>query len=105
MLHPLITQDHVDQFQREGVVLVKGLFAEYVDEISAGIEFNMHNPGKYAAENLKSGEQGRFFDDYCNWHRISEFEHVVRQSPAAAVAADLMRSKSVQVFGGLRSAQ
>jgi len=98
MTHPLITQDHIDSFQREGVVLVKGLFADYVDLIRKGIEVNMAEPGPYAAENLKEGEAGRFFDDYCNWTRIAEFETVVRQSPAAEVAADLMCSNAVQMF-------
>ena len=58
----------------------------------------MAEPGPYAAENLKEGESGRFFDDYCNWTRIPEFEDVIRNSPAAAVAADLMNSDAVQVF-------
>ncbi|MBA8905009.1 ectoine hydroxylase-related dioxygenase (phytanoyl-CoA dioxygenase family) [Aminobacter ciceronei] len=58
----------------------------------------MAEPGEYAAENLKAGEGGRFFDDYCNWQRIPEFEEVIRASPAALVAADLMQSNTVQVF-------
>ena len=98
MLHPLLTKDHVDTFQRDGVVLVKGLFADHVETIREGIAENMTNPGPYAAENLKAGEGGRFFDDYCNWMRIKAFEDVARQSPAAAVAADLMRSDRVQMF-------
>lgn len=97
-MHPLITQDHVDSFQRDGVVLVKGLFADHVETIRKGIERNMAEPGPYAAENLKAGEGGRFFDDYCNWTRIPEFEEVIRASPAAEVAADLMGSDRVQVF-------
>ena len=36
---------------------------------------------------LKPGETGRFFDDYCNWNRIPEFEQVIRQSDVAEVAA------------------
>ena len=98
MLHPLITEAHVTAFQKDGVVLIKGLFADHVDTIATGIQRNMDNPGPYAAENLKDGEDGRFFDDYCNWTRISEFEHVVRNSDAAHVAADLMQSNSVQMF-------
>ena len=31
MPHPLLTQDDIDAFQRDGVVLVKGLFADHVD--------------------------------------------------------------------------
>ncbi|KZL20456.1 phytanoyl-CoA dioxygenase family protein [Pseudovibrio sp. Ad37] len=94
----LITQDHIDTYQREGVVLIKGLFKDHVDLIRAGIERNMAEPGEYAAENLKEGEGGRFFDDYCNWQRIPEFVEVVNNSPAAEAAADLMQSQTVQMF-------
>jgi ectoine hydroxylase-related dioxygenase (phytanoyl-CoA dioxygenase family) len=97
-MHSLVTQETVDQFQRDGAVLIKGLFADFVEPLRAGIARNMAEPGPYAAENLHKGEAGRFFDDYCNWTRISEFEQVIRESPAAEVAADLMQSRSVQMF-------
>lgn len=93
-----ISNEQIEAFQRDGAVLVKGLFAEWVDTIRAGIERNMTEPGPYAAENLREGEGGRFFDDYCNWKRIPEFETVIRESNAGAVAADLMRSRGVQLF-------
>lgn len=98
MTHPFLTDDQIETFQSDGVVLIKGLFRDHVDIIRAGIERNMAEPGPYAAENLNKGEGGRFFDDYCNWTRIPEFEDVIRTSPAAEVAADLMRSDRVQVF-------
>jgi len=98
MPHPLITQDHIDAYQRDGVVLVKGLFADHVDALRAGVEENMAAPGPYAAENLKAGEGGRFFDDYCNWTRIAAFADVIEKSPAKEVAADLMGSARVQMF-------
>lgn len=97
-MHSLISQNHIDAFQRDGVVLVKGLFKDFVETIRFGIEINMREAGPYAAENLKSGEAGRFFDDYCNWNRISEFENVIYNSAAGEVAADLMKSNQVQVF-------
>jgi ectoine hydroxylase-related dioxygenase (phytanoyl-CoA dioxygenase family) len=84
-MHKLITNNHVQSFQRDGVVLIKGLFSNYIDIIRSGIEYNMSFPGPYAAENLKEGEDGRFFDDYCNWNRISEFEDVIWNSPAAEI--------------------
>lgn len=97
-MHPLITQEHIDTFQSHGVVLVRGLFQDHVETIRTGIECNMAEPGPYASENLKEGDGGRFFDDYCNWTRIPEFEQVIRTSSAAEVAADLMNSNRVQVF-------
>ncbi|MBT9245255.1 phytanoyl-CoA dioxygenase family protein [Gemmobacter fulvus] len=94
----LVTQDMIDTYQRDGVVLIKGLWADWVEVIRAGIERNMAEPGPYAAENLKPGEGGRFFDDYCNWERIPEFAQVIRDSAVADVAAQLMQSDRVQMF-------
>ena len=94
----MLSETHIATYQRDGVVLVKGLFADFVNLIREGIAENMAMPGPYAAENLKDGEAGRFFDDYCNWQRIPAFERVIRESQAAAVAADLMGSQSVQLF-------
>jgi ectoine hydroxylase-related dioxygenase (phytanoyl-CoA dioxygenase family) len=98
MPHPLISASDIDSYRQDGVVLIRGLFRDHVDTLRAGVERNMAEPGPYAAENLKPGEGGRFFDDYCNWTRIPEFETVIRQSAAAEVAADLMGSDRVQVF-------
>lgn len=98
MIHPLITQDHIDQYQRDGVVLVRGLFRDQLELLRAGVEENMRSPGPYASNNEKAGQTGRFFDDYCNWTRIPEFEEAITTSPVAEVAADLMRSDYVQMF-------
>ena len=93
-----VTEKQIADFARDGAVLVKGLFADHVDTLRAGVARNMAEPGPYAAENLLPGEGGRFFDDYCNWTRIPEFEQVIRDSDAARVAGELMRSDSVQIF-------
>lgn len=98
MTHPLLTNADIEAYQRDGVVVIRGLFAAHVDTLRVGVDRNMAEPGPYAAENLHDGESGRFFDDYCNWTRIPEFEDVVRTSEAAAVAADLMGSQSIQMF-------
>ena len=93
-----IDQSTIEAYQRDGAVLVKDLFADWIDEIAQGIEQNMAEPGPYAAENLQDGERGRFFDDYCNWTRIPAFEQVIRNSEAASVAAQLMGSTEAQFF-------
>ncbi|MHA6264503.1 phytanoyl-CoA dioxygenase family protein [Arenibacterium sp. CAU 1754] len=98
MTHSLISQDDLATYAADGVVLIRGLFADHVDRLRDGVAQNMADPGPYASENKRAGETGRFFDDYCNWTRIPVFEEVIRQSPAAEVAADLMGSDSVQMF-------
>jgi ectoine hydroxylase-related dioxygenase (phytanoyl-CoA dioxygenase family) len=93
-----VTEQMVQDYRHDGVVLIRGLWADWVDVLRAGVARNMAEPGPFAAENLKPGEAGRFFDDYCNWTRIPEFERVVRESAVAGVASALMGSDRVQMF-------
>ena len=69
-----------------------------METLRRGVDINISNPGLYASENLKKDEKGRFFDDYCNWNRIIEFQEVINDLTISKVAADLMRSHSVQLF-------
>jgi len=94
----LITKKMVDDYQRDGAVLIKGLLTDWVDTICSGIEKNMQSPGEYAAENTTDNDSGRFFDDYCNWQRITEFQNVIQQSTLAQAAAELMQSNEAQLF-------
>lgn len=98
MANPLITRDHIDTFARDGVVLIRGLFKQHVEALRAGVERNMADPGPFASDKLNEGDTGRFFDDYCNWKRIPEFEDVIRSSAVAEVAANIMDSDRVQLF-------
>lgn len=95
MVH--VTDKMVDAYQRDGVVLIKGLWADWVAMLRAGVARNMASP-THQMPTLKPGETGGFFDDYCNWTRIPEFAAVIRQSDAARVAARLMQSDRVQLF-------
>ena len=93
-----VTSEMAEEYEQKGVVLIPGLFSNHVEQLRRGVERNMSAPGPYAAENLKKGEKGRFFDDYCNWSRIPEFKEVVQDTEISVAAADLMISNSVQLF-------
>ena len=94
----IVDPSDIESFERDGVVLIKGLFSEFVDQITSGIDINLSTPGPYAADNLAHGEKGRFFDDYCNWQNIIQFKDTIFNSPAGDVAAQLMKSSQVQLF-------
>lgn len=94
-----ITPEMSKAFARDGVVLVKGLFSpDWVDVLRAGVERNMADPSPQQMATLKPGEQGRFFDDYCNWDRIPEFRAAIFESGVADAAAALMGCDRVQLF-------
>src|SRR5512138_3888345 len=82
-------------YARDGVVVLRGAFADWVDTLRAGFERNLKEPGPFAIENVGSGESGRFFEDYCNWHRIPEYRNFILRSPAAAIAGTIMGAASV----------
>jgi ectoine hydroxylase-related dioxygenase (phytanoyl-CoA dioxygenase family) len=92
----MISEAEIAAFQRDGAVVVRGVFTDWVATMAEGVARNMAEPGPYASENAVT--EGRFFDDYCNWQRIPEFEQVVRDSPAAELAARAMRSDRAQFF-------
>ncbi|MEO0666636.1 MAG: phytanoyl-CoA dioxygenase family protein [Pseudomonadota bacterium] len=93
-----VTDADITTYAADGVVLVRGLFADHVEALRAGVARNMADPGPYASNNDKPGETGRFFDDYCNWRRIPEFREVIAASDVAQVAGTLMQSDCVQLF-------
>ncbi|MFL4468356.1 phytanoyl-CoA dioxygenase family protein [Tateyamaria armeniaca] len=93
-----VTDEDAATYQADGVVLIRGLFADHIETLRAGIARNMADPGPYASTNDRAGDTGLFFDDYCNWDRIPEFQPVVRDPQVAEVAATLMGSQSVQMF-------
>ncbi|GFE51328.1 phytanoyl-CoA dioxygenase [Roseobacter cerasinus] len=95
---PLISRTDIETYARDGVVFLRGLFADHVQGLRAGVARNMAQPGPYAAENLQKHETGRFFDDYCNWQRIPEFEAACHDAAILDAAADLMQSDRVQLF-------
>ncbi len=92
-----ITEEMVQAYQRDGAVLIPGLWADWVEKLRAGVARNMDHPTSQMPT-LKPGEAGQFFDDYCNWTKIPEFEEVIFRSGVADVAARLMGSGRVQLF-------
>jgi len=94
----MVLQDtQIEEFENAGVVLMRGVFADWVETLRRGVEKNMRDPGPWGREYNQPGEPGRFFGDYCNWHRIDEYHDFIFNSPAAALAAQLMQSSKAHI--------
>jgi len=93
-----ITDSTVDEYADNGAVCLRGVFTDWIEILKSGIERNHDKPGPYFSENVTDGEDGRFWDDYCNWERIPEFKKFITESNAAELAAKIMQSDSAQFF-------
>ncbi len=92
----VVTEDVVRQYREDGAVCIRQAFSpQWVSVVEAGVSRNLAEPSDYAGT-LKAGEadRGGFFDDYCNWQRIPEYRDFVYASPAGAMTARLMESRS-----------
>ncbi len=95
-----VKSDTIKQYQSDGVVLLHELYADWVDELRAGLQKNLDHPTDYAfpCESTPTGSPGRYFDSYCNWLLIPEYFRFVTRSTAAAMAGQLMESVTAQFF-------
>jgi len=94
-----VDTSQVETFQRDGVVLLRGLLSpEEVETLRAGVERNLTDLSPLGMNATKPGEPGAFVEDFRNWQRIPEYEQVFRSSALAAAGAALTRSDGVRLF-------
>lgn len=94
----IITRNLVDDFQRDGVVVLRGVFTDWMTKLSDGADANLANPSWRALAHSANNPAGRFIEDFCCWTEIHEYRDFVFLSPLGTLAAQLMRSRSVQFF-------
>jgi len=92
-----LSSEEIDSYKNQGVIVIKNVFSPWIDLLRTGFEKVLKEPGPHARENVKN-EEGRFFEDYCNWQRITEFKKFADESPAAQIVAEATGSKSIQLF-------
>jgi ectoine hydroxylase-related dioxygenase (phytanoyl-CoA dioxygenase family) len=86
----------VDAFRRDGAVPIRGLLSEaQVETLRQGIERNRAEPGPLAQGH---GADQTFFEDFCNWERIDEYEQAIRAADLGRLAAELMGSGTARLF-------
>ena len=92
-----LTEEQINEYQSSGVTIIRDYFKEWIEPLRIGFQKVLEKPSKYGRENVKDN-QGRFFEDYCNWERIEEFKHCIFKSRSAQIAAEATLSKSTQIF-------
>ena len=85
-----LTNEEIHFYQKKGALIIKNVFKPWINILREGFEKVLKEPGPHARENVKN-EEGRFFEDYCNWQRISEFKNFAEESPSAQIVGEATR--------------
>ncbi len=87
-----------EAFLCDGAFCLRGVFRDWVEPLRHGVETNLADPGPHGQKSIGDAEQGRFFNDYCNWQRIPEFSAFLHGSSVATVAGLAMGANRAQFF-------
>lgn len=88
----------VDAFEADGVVVLRGVFRDWIDTLARGVDAVLAAPSPLERSYQPTDGSAPFFQDFCNWQRIPEFRAFIHESPAGALVAALTRSKSARFF-------
>ena len=72
----MLSKNLISEYHNNGVVVLRNIISPYwIEQLSIGIKKNFENPSQYKCVYEKKDSQELFFDDYCNWQRIKEYEN------------------------------
>ena len=94
----LVSDSDIATFRRDGVAVLRGVFADWVEPLRHGVAAVMREPSPLERSVVPADGTAPFFQDLCNWQRVPEFERFVHESKAAELAAALMQSKTARFF-------
>ena len=92
-----LSRKQIKDYQTDGVIIVKEIFKDWIEPLRKGFQKVLQNPSKHGRENVNDNN-GRFFEDYCNWERIKEFKDCIYNSPGAQIFTEATNSRSAQIF-------
>ena len=94
-----VTQSDIDSFERDGAVCLRQMFApEWLDDLAGAIEETMASSGPYTKTQSNPGDPGFYFSDYWASHRVGRLASFALNSPAAEIAATVLRSERANFF-------
>ncbi len=93
-----ITEQEIATFEKDGIVLLKGLFeSHWVEHLRQAIDADMAEPSAMWKD-INRGGSGHFFGDTFVWAHHPGFRNFLHRSPAAEIAAAILRSAKINLF-------
>ncbi|MDA0241407.1 MAG: phytanoyl-CoA dioxygenase family protein [Proteobacteria bacterium] len=93
-----VTDAEIEAYERDGVVCVRNAIPDdWITALQPAADWAQKNPGPYDGDFTEEGED-KFYGGQFMWWRNKMFHDFLMESPAAAVAAALLRVDKVQLF-------
>ena len=95
----VITDDEVETYHRDGVILLREMFdAKWIEVLTQGLVSNSENPTHRARIWDRDAEGRTMFWDSQAWQQIDEYQQFIFGSPAAAIAGRLLKANEINFF-------
>jgi len=95
----LVTQDHIDAYQRDGAVCLRSVLTpDELQKLQSGIEQNLKSPSPRAKVASRPDDPGYFIEDFCNWQDNPGYKSTIFNTPISAVAGLLMKSRISRLY-------
>jgi ectoine hydroxylase-related dioxygenase (phytanoyl-CoA dioxygenase family) len=101
-----VTQSMIDEFERDGVICVRGLIdMPLVERLRLAVDDILEDPSAMAVDSPDTGpangiarKAARFRQAMNGWMRSDAYHDLVFNSPVPRVASELMKSKAVRIL-------
>lgn len=94
-----ITNEEIETFHQDGVILLKSMFdQEWIELLKQGLNQNCQNPTHRARTWDRDAEGHTMFWDSQAWQEIEEYQKFIFGSPAAELAGQLLQAKKINFF-------
>ncbi|NND74318.1 MAG: hypothetical protein HKN44_04870 [Ilumatobacter sp.] len=94
-----VTSDEIEAYHRDGVAVLRDVFdATWIERLRQGLDANLTSPTSRARVwDRDDGGRTMFWDSQA-WLTVDEYRRFVTESPAAAIAGEMMRVSVVNFF-------
>ena len=94
----IINNTEVEQFKKDGAVLIKGKFDNaWIEKLKKGIKKAKDSPSPRFVNHTKDQKLPGYYEDFWTWNLHEEFKDFVFNSPTSKIAAELLEAQKINL--------
>ena len=93
-----LSPDEMARLREDGVVALRGRFEpEWLSILGETMNAALRSPGPNLVNHSRDPEAPAYFEDFWSWNRHADFQRFVHESPCAAIAAELLSARRINL--------